>query len=134
MCCDRAINRLVAQKDWIFLKKKCQECLLKRKIVVPLHSQHGQKLISEWMCVKKTGDCGIFVASESRRIYSYAERSRKSRSFEETAEIAQLVEHNLAKVGVASSSLVFRSFDECTRACLMPRWRNGRRARFRCEC
>ena len=27
----------------------------------------------------------------------------------EHAEIAQLVEHNLAKVGVASSSLVFRS-------------------------
>ncbi len=42
---------------------------------------------------------------------------------QENAEIAQLVEHNLAKVGVASSSLVFRS-------CLfykqheMPRWRN----------
>ena len=28
------------------------------------------------------------------------------------AEIAQLVEHNLAKVGVASSSLVFRSQGE----------------------
>ena len=28
------------------------------------------------------------------------------------AEIAQLVEHNLAKVGVASSSLVFRSKQE----------------------
>ena len=28
---------------------------------------------------------------------------------ETSAEIAQLVEHNLAKVGVASSSLVFRS-------------------------
>ena len=28
----------------------------------------------------------------------------------EIAEIAQLVEHNLAKVGVASSSLVFRSY------------------------
>ena len=28
------------------------------------------------------------------------------------AEIAQLVEHNLAKVGVASSSLVFRSHIE----------------------
>ena len=28
------------------------------------------------------------------------------------AEIAQLVEHNLAKVGVASSSLVFRSNEE----------------------
>ena len=31
----------------------------------------------------------------------------------EIAEIAQLVEHNLAKVGVASSSLVFRSFFLC---------------------
>ena len=30
--------------------------------------------------------------------------------FTNVAEIAQLVEHNLAKVGVASSSLVFRSF------------------------
>ena len=30
-------------------------------------------------------------------------------SFKGFAEIAQLVEHNLAKVGVASSSLVFRS-------------------------
>ena len=35
---------------------------------------------------------------------------RKSNSFKNFfAEIAQLVEHNLAKVGVASSSLVFRS-------------------------
>ena len=38
----------------------------------------------------------------------------KHRSFtwlqEKYAEIAQLVEHDLAKVGVASSSLVFRSF------------------------
>ena len=33
-------------------------------------------------------------------------------SFISDAEIAQLVEHNLAKVGVASSSLVFRSFRE----------------------
>ena len=33
-------------------------------------------------------------------------------SFTENAEIAQLVEHNLAKVRVASSSLVFRSFYE----------------------
>lgn len=53
MCCDRANNGLAAQKDWIFLKKKCQEYLLKRKIVVPLHSQHGQKLTCEWMFVKK---------------------------------------------------------------------------------
>ncbi len=81
------------------------------------------------------------------------------------AEIAQLVEHNLAKVGVASSSLVFRSLIEqlfCGNSSVgraqpcqgwgrefeprfplkrkksydkrLPRWRNGRRARFRCEC
>ncbi len=30
-------------------------------------------------------------------------------AFEKYAEVAQLVEHDLAKVGVASSSLVFRS-------------------------
>ena len=39
------------------------------------------------------------------------------------AEIAQLVEHNLAKVGVASSSLVFRSIDMIANTG-MPRWRN----------
>ena len=54
------------------------------------------------------------------------------------AEIAQLVEHNLAKVGVASSSLVFRSIRQSValigRKAVMPRWRNGRRARFRCVC
>ena len=32
------------------------------------------------------------------------------------AEVAQLVEHNLAKVGVASPSLVFRSTEETLRA------------------
>ena len=34
----------------------------------------------------------------------------------EKAEIAQLVEHNLAKVGVAGPSPVFRSFIEQKRA------------------
>ena len=46
------------------------------------------------------------------------------------AEIAQLVEHDLAKVGVAGSSPVFRSHIEQKRAPevgfgeTMPRWRN----------
>ena len=45
------------------------------------------------------------------------------------AEIAQLVEHNLAKVGVAGPSPVFRSFVEQKRVIrnglvYMPRWRN----------
>ena len=37
---------------------------------------------------------------------TFAIPNKKNGSY---AEIAQLVEHNLAKVGVASSSLVFRS-------------------------
>ena len=49
------------------------------------------------------------------------------------AEIAQLVEHNLAKVRVASSSLVFRSF-RCIEDDLCPGGGIGRRARFRCVC
>ena len=52
---------------------------------------------------------GIFVASEWENLFSRNESSRKSRISEANAEIAQLVEHNLAKVRVASSSLVFRS-------------------------
>ena len=36
-------------------------------------------------------------------------------SSKDNAEIAQLVEHNLAKVGVASSSLVFRSISKYLR-------------------
>ena len=39
-------------------------------------------------------------------LHSQSERLQSSKH---NAEIAQLVEHNLAKVGVASSSLVFRS-------------------------
>ena len=48
-------------------------------------------------CVKKV--CGMFAGL--RKISTFASA---------IAEIAQLVEHNLAKVRVASSSLVFRSF------------------------
>ena len=51
---------------------------------------------------------GIFVQVRAESLL-YAERSRKCRLFEEQAEIAQLVEHNLAKVGVAGPSPVFRS-------------------------
>ena len=59
--------------------------------------------------MQKLIECGIFVASEWENLFSRNERSRKSRISEANAEIAQLVEHNLAKVRVASSSLVFRS-------------------------
>ena len=48
------------------------------------------------------------------------------------AEIAQLVEHNLAKVGVAGPSPVFRSF--ILNKMPSPGGGIGRRARFRCVC
>ena len=42
--------------------------------------------------------------------FDFAESRRKAAKYGTNfAEIAQLVEHDLAKVGVASSSLVFRS-------------------------
>ena len=42
--------------------------------------------------------------------FAFMPRCRhECRFFEEEAEIAQLVEHNLAKVGVAGPSPVFRS-------------------------
>ena len=49
------------------------------------------------------------------------------------AEIAQLVEHDLAKVGVAGPSPVFRSNSEI-RMTSSPSGGIGRRARFRCVC
>ena len=39
----------------------------------------------------------------------FPSRAPMKRTIIKHAEVAQLVEHNLAKVGVASSSLVFRS-------------------------
>ena len=45
--------------------------------------------------------------------------SSTKKVFEKYAEVAQLVEHNLAKVRVAGSSPVFRSSHDG-----MPRWRN----------
>ena len=47
-----------------------------------------------------------FASSKKGPIFAPAKPKNRLAN---TAEIAQLVEHNLAKVGVASSSLVFRS-------------------------
>ena len=52
-------------------------------------------------------------------IFAHAIEGNLSCNVQKNAEIAQLVEHNLAKVGVASSSLVFRSkSDSCACDCL----------------
>ena len=61
-----------------------------------------------------------FRASRTQKVYFMLRRRRKYSFFSEKAEIAQLVEHDLAKVGVAGSSPVFRSgfFTECRTAVL----------------
>ena len=70
-------------------------------------------------------------------LLDYAEAKPKiAQNLKNFAAIAQLVEHNLAKVRVASSSLVCRSkemfFEYSGREC--PGGGIGRRARFRCVC
>ena len=49
--------------------------------------------------------------AQLNRAFDYGSKGYRFESYRSHffAEIAQLVEHNLAKVGVASSSLVFRS-------------------------
>ena len=51
----------------------------------------------------------IFVKIFAKKFGSFKKVRTFAIPFGKYAEIAQLVEHNLAKVGVASSSLVFRS-------------------------
>ena len=45
----------------------------------------------------------------SVKVHFHPTSAAENAELRSNAEIAQLVEHNLAKVGVASSSLVFRS-------------------------
>ena len=86
---------------WIedFLKKKVEKNLQNQKKAVPLQS-HLEKCL---------GRNGIFEQAERGKTWFYAEAKLKMPTFRKKAEIAQLVEHNLAKVGVAGPSPVFRS-------------------------
>ena len=63
-------------------------CTYQQKVAIFLQKICGNKKIALYL--------------QSQNGFSSVERLKY-------AEIAQLVEHNLAKVGVASSSLVFRS-------------------------
>ena len=49
------------------------------------------------------------ICTKTKNILHLQPLLKKQAFFEITAEIAQLVEHDLAKVGVAGSSPVFRS-------------------------
>ena len=71
---------------------------LKRGIFVAsewenLFSRNERSRKSQVRLIKKRG---IFVASEWGNLFSRNERSRKSQVYVVNAEIAQLVEHNLA--------------------------------------
>ena len=77
--------------------------MLVQKKALPLHPQSREM----------AKDSGIFAQAESRKnLFLCRVAAEKKRLFEENAEIAQLVEHNLAKVGVAGPSPVFRSLVE----------------------
>ena len=64
-----------------------------------------------YLCTAFTkSTCGNWRQAESReKFFSIPRRESQSRIYVGNAAIAQLVEHDLAKVGVASSSLVCRS-------------------------
>ena len=57
------------------------------------------------------GECREFILCRAAAKFSakFEKFCGNSQNLKNFAEIAQLVEHDLAKVGVASSSLVFRS-------------------------
>ena len=59
--------------------------------------------------------CAFLVKIFAEKFGSFKKVRTFAIPFGKYAEIAQLVEHNLAKVGVASSSLVFRSKKEVSR-------------------
>ena len=50
-----------------------------------------------------------FLCKRAQKVY-FMPSAAENAKFRRNAEIAQLVEHNLAKVGVAGPSPVFRSF------------------------
>ncbi len=55
--------------------------------------------------------CADFLKKNVQNVCRFTENPYLCNRKRKNAEIAQLVEHNLAKVRVASSSLVFRSSD-----------------------
>ena len=83
--------------DFAKRMKKLRKNLQIQKMLVPLQS--------------RLRDMRSFGASREQWKFTYIAEAqpKNSKIPKEFAEIAQLVEHNLAKVGVASSSLVFRS-------------------------
>ena len=80
--------------------------------------KNGAKLVKKWQILHNFIEKCTFFAFFSQNIWSVQKKavplhslSVESDVLKHFAAIAQLVEHNLAKVGVASSSLVCRSIE-----------------------
>ncbi len=94
--------------------------VLKKVVLLPRNSQAEiAQLVEHDLAKVGVASSSLVFRSRAKRSFRSSEsrsklslimpsRDRNSDSRSE-AEIAQLVEHDLAKVGVASSSLVFRS-------------------------
>ena len=89
---------------WIssFFEKKSPKNLSVQKKALPLHPQ------SREVAEEKRN----FRASREQKNVFLCRGAAGNADSRREAEIAQLVEHNLAKVGVAGPSPVFRSFVE----------------------
>ena len=70
----------------------------------------------------------MIIVLQNRFFVYFCHPEREKRSLQIQAKIAQLVEHDLAKVGVAGSSPVFRSKNIC------PGGGIGRHARLKILC
>ena len=102
MKCNKRRHEKKMWKFYFFFLKS----LVVKEIVLYLHSQKRSKLFKTYNI--KTSGCGVIGSHARLRIWC-----REAWGFESLhphyAKIAQLVEHNLAKVGVAGSNPVFRS-------------------------
>ena len=91
----------------------------KKKICLSLQSQTSEMMFREQVLNKNAEN----LCKASAENLFYAEPPPNlAQNLKNFAEIAQLVEHDLAKVGVASSSLVFRSREVIRNGGVAPLW------------
>src|SRR6185312_814129 len=75
-------------------------------------------------CVMRQESAGVATRHSPSRALTSARAHIQFRHLSRAAGVAQLVEHNLAKVGVAGSSPVSRSKNSTTYVLLVPTVRN----------
>ena len=105
-------------KSFASLKNSTTFAPVKRNTIRNFRASEWESLLSrnehsrKCRVAQKRGNSSVGRAQPCRKIIRFttlASICDTKKQIRRNAEIAQLVEHNLAKVGVASSSLVFRS-------------------------